>query len=65
VRWIEILGLGVRYWNLEAELFLINGAMVNRALVDPRAIDESDPTSMRRAVELALGRCPARFAELV
>ena len=32
---------------------------------DRGAIDESDPTSMHRAVELALGRCPARFAELV
>jgi hypothetical protein len=50
---------------LEAKLFLINGVMVNHALVDPEAIDESDPTSMRHAVELALGRCPAQLAELV
>jgi hypothetical protein len=39
-------------------------ARVIRALEDPGAIDESDPTSMRHAVELALGRCRARFAEL-
>jgi hypothetical protein len=50
---------------LEVEVFLINGVMVNHALVDPEAIDESDPTSMRHAVELALGRCPAQLAELV
>jgi hypothetical protein len=40
-------------------------ARVNRATGDPGAIDESDPASMRHAVELALGQCPARFAELV
>ena len=39
-------------------------AMVN-AMVDPGAIDDSDPTAMRRAVALALVRYPARFAELV
>jgi hypothetical protein len=32
-------------------------------MVDRVAIDESDPTSMRRVLELALGRYPARFAE--
>jgi hypothetical protein len=39
--------------------------MVIGALEDRGAIDESDPTSMRHAVELALARCPARFAEPV
>ena len=40
-------------------------ARVIRAQEDRGAIDESDPTSMRRAVELALGRFQERFAELV
>jgi hypothetical protein len=39
--------------------------MVNRAMGDLGAIDESDPISMRHAVELALAQYPARFAELV
>ena len=39
--------------------------MANHAMVGPRAIDDSDPTSMRRGVELALVRYPARFAEPV
>jgi hypothetical protein len=51
--------------ELGSRAFLNNGVMVNHARVDPGAIDESDPTSMRHAVELALARCPARFAEPV
>jgi hypothetical protein len=43
----------------------VNVARVIGALEGPGAIDESDPTSMRHAVELALARCPARFAEPV
>jgi len=50
--------------ELGSRALLNNAAMVN-AMVDPGAIDDSDPTSMRRAVELALVRYPARFAELV
>jgi hypothetical protein len=52
--------------NLEGRPF--NNVYVARvigAMEDRGAIDGSDPTSMRRAVELALGRYPARFAELV
>jgi hypothetical protein len=40
-------------------------ARVIRAPEDPGAIDGSDPTSICHAVELAPGRRPARFAELV
>jgi hypothetical protein len=47
----------------EAEIFNYV-ARVIRALEDRGATDESDPTSMSHVVELALGRCPARFAEL-
>ena len=39
--------------------------MVIRALGNRGATDESDPTSMRHASELALAQYPARFAELV
>ena len=42
-----------------------NAAMVNRALADPGAIDDSDRASIRRVAELSLVQYPAQFAELV
>jgi hypothetical protein len=39
--------------------------MVNRAMARPGAIDDSDPISMRRAVELARVRSQEQLAELV
>jgi hypothetical protein len=43
----------------------LNNAVSVDALEDRGATDESDPASMRHAVELALGRCPERYAEIV
>ncbi len=39
--------------------------MVNRAVADPGATDDSDQASIHRVAELSLVQCPAQFAELV
>ena len=51
-------------WKAGSRTPLNNAVSVN-ALEDRGATDESDPTSMRHAVESALAQYPARFAELV
>ena len=38
--------------------------MVNRAVADPGATDDSDQASIHRVAELSLVQCPAQFAEL-
>jgi hypothetical protein len=64
VRAVSSRRCDTRCRDLGSRALLNYVARVIRALEDPGAIDESDPTSMRHAVELALGRCRARFAAL-